>query len=112
MKTRHFTVAVAVLLTLLVGYYLGLRLTLAEGAKKAFRGLRDTQLLASSVSVTTLDRLERGDVEGAKRLLATQISGYYRSDMIDASGNGAITRKYIEDLSSRSPVLKEMLSSP
>ncbi len=101
----------SVILAFLVGSYLGMRLTLVPGAKRALDRIRDTQLLASSVSMATLDRLERGDVEGAKRLLATQVSGYYCSDMIDASGQGAATRKHIEALSSRSPVLKQMLES-
>jgi hypothetical protein len=111
MKTRYITVALLVVLAFVIGYNLGLRLTLVPGAKKAINGLRDTELLASSISIAALDRLERGDTEGAKRLLATQVSGYYRSDMIDASGKGAATRKHIEDLSMRSPLLKQMLDS-
>ena len=105
------TVAVVVL-AVLVGYNLGLRLTLAKEATKALRRLRDTQLLASTISITTLDRLERGDSDGAKRLLATQISAYYRSDMNDTSVEGATVRQHIQDLSARSPVLKQMLDSP
>jgi hypothetical protein len=111
MKTRYIIVALLVVLAFAIGYNLGLRVALVPGAKKAIDGLRDTQLLASSVSIATLDRLERGDAEGAKRLLATQISGYYRSDLIDVSGKGPATRKHIEDLSSRSPILKQMLDS-
>jgi hypothetical protein len=35
------------------------------------------------ISVTALDRLENGDIDGTKRLLATNVSGYYRSSIKD-----------------------------
>jgi hypothetical protein len=111
MKSRHVLIALLILLGFMSGYLLGLRLTLIPGAKRAITHLRDTQFFATTISIATLERLERGDVDGAKRLLANEISGYYHSDMIDASENSASMRKAVEELSTRSPVLKKAMDS-
>jgi hypothetical protein len=102
-----------IFLAFLSGYYLGLRLTLLEEAKRAFRDVGDTQRFAAMISVTTLDRLESGDVDGAKRLLATNVFGYYRSNIKDDPfAVQAKLREMIEKTGDRSPVLKQLLATP
>ena len=85
-------------------------LTHALGAQ-ALRVASDTGYLAAVVSLTALDRLERGDVEEAKRLLADNIATYCKSDVPDAyPTRKAHFREHAEKLSARSLVLKERLS--
>jgi hypothetical protein len=113
MNTRRVAYGLLVLLALLAGYLLGLRLTLAEGAKKAFVDLGDIQRLASVISASALDRLESDDIEGAKRLLAVPVAAYYHSDMKGLSpANQAMIRKRIEEISAHSPTLKQALEKP
>jgi hypothetical protein len=95
------------------GCYLGLRLTLLKEAKKAFRDIGNTQRFAAMISVTALDRLENGDIDGTKRLLATNVSGYYRSSIKDDPfAIEPKLRETIEKTSEHSPVLKQMLATP
>ncbi len=113
--TRRITVGLAVILAFVSGYYLGLKLVLPGTASKLFRDATDTGYFAAVISFATLDRLERGDAESAKRLLAQNISIYCRSNVPDADPSRRTKlREDAEKLSSRSPVLKEMLtkSSP
>jgi hypothetical protein len=102
-----------VLLAFVSGCYLALRLTLLKEAKKAFRDIGNTQRFAAMISVTALDRLENGDIDGTKRLLATNVSGYYRlSIKDDPFAIEPKLRETIEKTSEHSPVLKQMLATP
>ena len=71
MNTRRLAVLLVVLLAFVSGYYLGRRLTLLKEAKKAFRDVGNTQRFATTISVAALERLENGDIDGTKYLLAT-----------------------------------------
>jgi hypothetical protein len=115
MNTRRIAIAFWIIMAFTVGYALGTNLVVMRSAKKAFADVADSQYFASLVSVTTLDRLESGKVDDAKRLLAINISGYYTSRMpdVDQLRKAQLCEK-ARKLSERSPVLKEMLakSSP
>jgi hypothetical protein len=113
MNIRRIAVGAWILFAFVGGYHLGLRLTLLEEAKKAFVGIQDTQHLAAVISAATLKRLESGDTEGAKRLLATNLSGYHRADRKVAPSPQQITlRQEIEKMSEQSPTLRQMLAIP
>jgi hypothetical protein len=113
MNTRRLAVLLVVLLVFMSGYYLGLRWTLLKEAKKAFRDVGNTQRHATMISVAALDRLENGDIDGAKRLRATNVSDYYRSSIKDDPfAVEPKLREMIEKTSEHSPVLKQMLAAP
>jgi len=96
-----------------LGYYLGMRLELAGYAHRAFRGITDQQYYATMLSIAGLERLERGDVDGAKRLLATNVSSYYRHPLRDSDPRRqAQIREQIQKTSEHSPMLKDMLTKP
>ncbi len=112
MNSRRIAIVLSILLAAFAGYYLGLRLTLL---REAFRDVGDAQRFAATaiVSVTALDRLENGDVNGAKRLLATNVASYYHANIkYDPFAVQLKLRETIEKTSERSPVLKEMLAKP
>jgi len=115
MNGRRIAIVLSLLLAAFAGYYLGLRLTLLREAAKAFREVGDAQRFTATaiVSVTALDRLENGDVNGAKRILATNVASYYHSNIkYDPFAVQLKLRETIEKTSERSPVLKEMLAKP
>ena len=83
--------------------------------KKLLRGTSDSGYFAAVMSFSTLEVLERGDAEGAKRLLAQNVSIYCRSDIPDAdSTRKAKLRRQVEEVSAHSQALREQLakSSP
>ncbi len=112
MNSRRIAIVLSLLLAAFAGYYLGLRLTLI---REAFRDVGDAQRFAATaiVSVTALDRLESGDVNEAKRLLATNVASYYHANIkYDPFAVQLKLRETIEKTSERSPILKEMLATP
>ena len=112
---RRFAISLSVILAFLAGYFLGVNLVFPGNVKKLFRDASDTGYFAAVISLATLDRLERGDAEGAKRLLAQNISIYCRSDLPDADPTRRTQlRRHAEEVSAHSPALKEQLakSSP
>ena len=109
--TRHFAISLSVILAFLAGYFLGVNLVFPGSVKKLFRDASDTGYFAAVISLGTLDRLERGDAEGAKRLLAQNISIYCRSDIPDADPTRRTQlRQQAEKVSAHSPALKEQLA--
>src|SRR5215469_203925 len=84
MTTRRILIGLSVFLPFLAGCYVGVNLVLPGSVKKLFRDASDTGYSAAVISLSTLDLLERGKVDGAKRLLAQNVSIYCRSDMPDA----------------------------
>ena len=113
--TRRFVIGLSVILAFLAGYLLGVNLVFPGSVKKLFRDASDTGYFAAIISLGTLDRIERGDVEGAKRLLAQNISIYCRADIPDADPTRrSKLRQQAEKVSAHSPALKEQLakSSP
>lgn len=113
--TRRIVIGLSVILAFLAGYFLGVNLVFPGSVKKLFRDAADTGYFAAVISLGTLDRLERGDVDGAKRLLAQNVSIYCRSDLPDADpARKAKLRRQAEEVSTHSPALKEQLakSSP
>ena len=104
-------IGLSVVLAFIAVSYLGLNLLVLGVGKKLFRDASNTGYFAALVSLTALDRLERGDVEDTKRLLADNIATYCKSDVPDADPTRkAHFREHAEKLSARSPVLKERLS--
>jgi hypothetical protein len=113
MNTRRIAIALWLIVAFITGYYLGMRFELAGYARRAFVGIGDQQYFAAALSVAGLERLERGDIEGAKRLLATDLAGYYRSTVRDADPRRqAQLCEQIQKTSEHSAVLKEMLAKP
>jgi len=113
--TRRLAIALSVFLAFLAGCYLGVNLVLPGTMKKFFRGTSDSGYFAAVMSLGTLEVLERGDAEGAKRLLAQNVSIYCRSDMPDADPTRkAKLRRQAEKVSANSPALRDQLakSSP
>jgi hypothetical protein len=112
MNSRRIAIVLSILFSAFAGYYLGLRLTLL---REALRGVADEQRFATTAisSVIALDRLENGDVNEAKRLLAINVASYYHSNIkYDPIAVQPKLRETIEKTSERSPVLKEMLAKP
>jgi hypothetical protein len=108
---RRVVIALCVIFAFLAGYCLGVNLVLPRSAKKLFHDASDTGYFAAVISLTTLERLERGDLEGAKRLLAQNISIYCRSDLPDADPSRRTRlRRQAEEISAHSPALKEQLA--
>ena len=113
MNKRSITIVAWVVLALAIGYYFGLKLTLQQGVKRVLSGLEDKQYFAAVLSVAVLERLEKVDVDGAKRLAATNLAFYYRSKVRDVDpARTAEVRNRIEKLSEHSPILKEKLAAP
>jgi hypothetical protein len=113
MTTRRIVIGLSVILAFLAGYFLGVNLVFPGSVKKLFRDAADTGYFAAVISLGTLDRLERGDVDGAKRLLAQNISIYCRSDLPDADPTRRIQlRRQVEELTAHSPALREQLAKP
>ena len=113
MNKRNIAIGASILLAFAVGNYFGLRLTFHQGVKKALSSLDDQQYFAAVLSVATLDRLENGDVDAAKRLAATNLASYYRSKGRRTDPvRSAEVRSRIEKLSEHSPILKEKLGAP
>ena len=111
--TRRILIGLSVFLAFLAGCYVGVSLVLPGSIKKLFRDTSDTGYFAAVLSLGTLDRLERGEVDGAKRLLAQNVSIYCRSDMADADPTRkAKLRRQAEEVSAHSPALKEQLAKP
>ena len=113
--TRRFVIGLSVFLAFLAGCYLGVNLALPSTMKKLFHDSSDTGYFAAVMSLATLEVLERGDVEGAKRLLAQNVSIYCRSNLPDADPTRKTKlRRQAEEVSAHSPALKEQLakSSP
>jgi hypothetical protein len=110
---HRLTIILGLLVSFFFGYYLGMRLELAGYAHRAFRGISDQQYYATILSIAGLERLERGDIDGTKRLLATNVSSYYRHPPGDADPRRqAQIREQIEKTKEQSPMLKEMLTKP
>jgi len=111
--TRRIVIGLSVFLAFLAGCYLGVSLVLPGSMKKLLRDASDSGYFAAVISLSTLDRLERGDVDGAKRLLAQNVSIYCKSDMPDADATRKTKlRGQAEEVSAHSPALKEQLAKP
>ncbi len=109
--TRRFVIGLSVFLAFLAGCYLGVNLVLPSSMKKLFRDTSDNGYFAAVMSLATLEVLERGDVEGGKRLLAQNVSIYCRSDLPDADPTRkAKLLRQAEEVSAHSPALKEQLA--
>jgi hypothetical protein len=110
---RRLLVVVSILLAFVTGYNLGFRWTVAWTARSALKRLADSDFYAASLSVAGLDRLESGDIDGAKRLLARDLSGYFRSKAKEVpSSHEAVLLQQMEKTSEHSTILKEMLAKP
>jgi hypothetical protein len=79
MNQRRLLVVLSILLAFAAGYLLGFRWTIALYARSALKRLADSEFYAATLSVVGLERLEKGDIDGAKRVLATDLSAYVRS---------------------------------
>lgn len=113
--TRRIVIGLSIFLAFLAGCYLGVNLVLTGTIKELLRNGSDTSYSAALISLGTLDQLERGNADGAKRLLAQNVSIYCRSDLPDADpARKAKLRRQAEKISAHSPALKEQLakSSP
>ena len=109
--TRRVAIALCVIFAFLAGYFLGVNLVFPGDVKKLFRHASDTGYFAAVISLATLERLERGDLDGAKRLLAQNISIYCRSDLPDADPSRRTRlRQQAEEIGAHSPALKEQLA--
>jgi hypothetical protein len=109
--TRRVAIALCVIFAFLVGYFLGVNLVFPGDVKKLFRDASDTGYLAAVMSRSTIELLERGDLDGAKRLLAQNVSIYCRSDLPDADPSRRTRiRRQAEEISAHSPALKEQLA--
>ena len=109
-RTRRLVIGLFVVLAFIAVAYLELNLVVLGVGKKLFRDASDTGYSTAVFSLATLDLLERGDVEGVKRLLADNIATYCKPDVPDADpARKAHFRELAEKVSARSPVLKERL---
>src|SRR5262245_39932026 len=110
-RTRRLLIGLFFVLAFIVIAYLELNLVVLCVGKKLFRDASDTGYSTAVYSLATLDVLERGDVDGAKRLLAENIAIYCKPDLPDADPTRkAHFREQAEKLSNRSAALKERLS--
>ena len=110
-RTRRLVIGLCVVLAFIVVAYVELNLVVFVVGKKLFRDASNTGYSMAVWSLGTLDLLERGDVEGVKRLLATNIATYCKSGLPDADPTRkAHFREQAEKLSTRSAALKECLS--
>ena len=113
MNQRRLLVVLSILLAFAAGYSLGFRWTIALYARSALKRLADSEFYAATLSVAGLERLEKGDIDGAKRVLATDLSAYVRSKAKEVpSSHEAVLLQQIQKTSERSPMLKEMLAKP
>jgi hypothetical protein len=113
MNQRRFLVIVSILCAFAIGYNLGFRWTVAWTARSALKRLADSDFYAATLSVAGLEHLERGDIDGAKRLLAGNLSSYVRSKAKEVpSSHEAVLLQQIEKTSEHSTILKEMLTKP
>jgi hypothetical protein len=113
MNTQRLTIVLGLVVAFFLGYFFGMRLELAGYAHRAFRGISDQQYYATMLSIARLERLECGDIDGAKRLLATNVSSYYRHPLRDTDPRRqAQIREEIQQTSEHSPMLKQMLTKP
>ena len=113
MNFRRVAIGLWLFVAFTAGYVVDMRLELAGYLHRAFRGITDQQYFATTLSIAGLERLERGDIDGAKRLLATNISSYYRYPAPDVDPRRAAQlREQIQKTSEHSPMLKEMLAKP
>ena len=113
MNTQRLTIVLGLVVAFFLGYFLGMRRELAGYAHRVFRGISDQQYYATMISIAGLERLERGDIDGTKRLLATNVSSYYLHPLRDADPRRqAQIREQIQKTSEHSPMLKEMVATP
>jgi len=106
-------VIVSILCAFAVGYDLGFRWTLAWTSRSGLKRLADSDFYAATLSVSGLEHLERGDIDGAKRLLATDLAGYFRKKSKEVpSSHEAVLLHQIERTSEHSAILKQMLAKP
>lgn len=113
MNERRLIIVLSILLAFAAGVFLGLRGTLAWTSRVALKRLADSDFYAATLSVSGLELLERGDIEGAKRLLASDLSGYRRSKAKQVpSAHEAALLQQIEKTSEHSAILKQMLTTP
>jgi hypothetical protein len=113
MNSHRIAIVLWIVVSFVTGYYLGMRFELGGYAKRAFVGIGDQQYFAAALSVAGVELLERGDVDGAKRLLGTRLSGYYHSQIKDADPvRQAQLREQIKKTSDHSRTLKDMLTKP
>ncbi len=103
----------SILLAFATGYSVGFRWTIALTARSALKRLADSDFYAATLSVSGLEHLERGDIDGAKRLLATDLAGYFRKKSKEVpSSHEAVLLHQIERTSEHSAILKQMLAKP
>jgi hypothetical protein len=113
MNERRLIVVLSILLAFAAGVFLGLRGTLAWTSRVALKRLADSEFYAATLSVAGLERLEKGDIDGAKRVLATDLSAYVKSKAKEVpSSHEAVLLQQIQKTSEHSPMLKEMLAKP
>jgi hypothetical protein len=113
MNQRRLLVVLSILLAFAAGYSLGFRWALALYARSGLKRLADSEFYAATLSLAGLERLEKGDVDGAKRVLATDLSAYVRSKAKEVpSSHEAVLLQQFKKTSEHSPMLKEMLAKP
>ena len=82
-------------------------------ARSALKRLSDSDFYAATLSVAGLERLEKGDIDGAKHVLATDLSAYVRSKAKEVpSSHEAVLLQQIQKTSEHSTMLKQMLAKP
>jgi hypothetical protein len=69
MNQRRLLVVLSIVLAFATGYNLGFKWTAGWMAKSALKRLADSDFYAASLSVAGLERLEKGDVDGASLVL-------------------------------------------
>jgi hypothetical protein len=113
MNQRRLLIILSILLAFATGYSVGFRWTVALTARSALKRLADSDFYAATLSVSGLEHLERGDIDGAKRLLGTDLAGYFRKKSKEVpSSHEAVLLQQIQTTSEHSTTLKDMLAQP
>jgi hypothetical protein len=104
---------VAGLFSLLAGYELAARVffpKLARDARLAAHSISSEQRYAAVISLAALHKLESGDVEKAKSLLAHEVIGYSRASFDASLPEREQIGPLIQAAIQKSPALKEELA--
>ena len=114
MTSKLVTVTlIAGLFGLLIGYELAGRVffpKLARDARLAAHSISSEQRYAALISLAALNKLEAGEVEKAKSLLAHEIIGYSRASFDASLPQREQVGPLIQAAIEKSPVLKEELA--
>ena len=85
--------------------------TFRAAIPSALQSLEDKQRYSCMISLAALDKLEKGDQEYAKRILAREVAGYYQHPLGSAdSPHRKEIFSYIEALRAKSSALDKELS--